>query len=107
MIAVVVLYMLFAEPEHPSSSEATLHQKHFSCTIVGPDSSYSAFEIHCCWKVESEAKIEPPIHTEYFRSGGANTLIFMLDGARAVNSFVSRSAMPSNMVLPPESTTLA
>jgi hypothetical protein len=26
-------------------------------------------------------KIEPPIHTEYFLSGGAMTLIFIVDGA--------------------------
>ena len=39
----------------------------------GPDSSYSALEIHICWKVLKEAKMDPPIHTEYFRSGGATT----------------------------------
>ena len=27
--------------------------------------------IHICWKVDSEARMEPPIHTEYLRSGGA------------------------------------
>ncbi len=36
--------------------------------MAGPDSSYSSFEIHICWNVESEAKIEPPIQTEYLRS---------------------------------------
>merc|ERR1712124_218178 len=82
-------------------------QKHFLCTIVGPDSSYSPFEIHICWKVLSDERIEPPIHTEYFRSGGATTLIFMVEGARAVSSFVIRSPMPPNIVVPPESTTFA
>jgi hypothetical protein len=38
----------------------------------GPDSSYSCFEIHICWKVEREAKMDPPIQTEYLRSGGVN-----------------------------------
>merc|ERR1712194_781136 len=32
--------------------------------------------------------MEPPIHTEYLRSGGATTLIFIVDGANAVSSFV-------------------
>lgn len=37
----------------------------------GPASSYSCLLIHICWKVEREARIEPPIQTEYLRSGGA------------------------------------
>merc|ERR1712113_327849 len=80
-------------------------QKHFRCTIVGPDSSYSPFEIHICWNVLSEERMEPPIHTEYFPSGGATTLIFIVEGARAVSSLVIRSPMPVNMVVPPDSTT--
>merc|ERR1711869_183357 len=82
-------------------------QKHLRCTIVGPDSSYSAFEIHICWKVLSEDRMEPPIQTEYFLSGGATTLIFIVDGARAVSSLVMRSPMPWNIVVPPERTTFA
>ena len=39
--------------------------------MVGPDSSYSLLEIHICWNVDSEERMEPPIHTEYLRSGGA------------------------------------
>ena len=70
--------------------------------MEGPDSSYSALEIHICWKVLKEAKMEPPIHTEYLRSGGATTLIFMVEGARAVSSLVMRSAMPGNIVVPNE-----
>merc|ERR1712050_753926 len=80
-------------------------QKHFRWTMVGPDSSYSPFDIHICWKVLSEDKMEPPIQTEYFRSGGATTLIFMVEGASAVSSFVMRSPMPWNMVVPPDKTT--
>merc|ERR1719510_564042 len=71
-------------------------QKHFLCTIVGPDSSYSPLEIHICWKVLKDERIEPPIHTEYFLSGGATTLIFMVEGASAVSSFVMRSPMPTS-----------
>ena len=72
----------------------------------GPDSSYSALAIHICWKVERLARMLPPIQTEYLRSGGATTLIFMLLGARAVISLLMRSAMPGNMVEPPERTML-
>merc|ERR1719420_2465747 len=82
-------------------------QKHFRCTMVGPDSSYSPLEIHICWKVLKEDKIEPPIQTEYLRSGGATTLIFIVEGARAVNSLVILSPIPWNMVVPPDKTTLA
>merc|ERR1712232_1017111 len=32
-------------------------------------------------------------------------LILMVDGAKAVNSFCIRSAIPGNIVVPPESTT--
>ena len=46
--------------------------------MEGPDSSYSCLEIHICWKVESEARMDPPIHTEYFLSGGAMILIFIV-----------------------------
>jgi len=34
--------------------------------------------------VEREARIDPPIQTEYFLSGGAMILILIVDGARAV-----------------------
>merc|ERR1711865_1015979 len=81
-------------------------QKHFLCTIVGPDSSYSPFEIHIHRKVLSDERMEPPIHTEYLRAGGATTLIFTVEGAKAVSSLVMRSPMPANIVVPPESTTL-
>merc|ERR1719199_567047 len=75
--------------------------------MVGPDSSYSPLEIHICWKVLNEDKMEPPIQTEYLRSGGATTLIFMVEGASAVSSLVIRSPIPPNIVVPPDSTTLA
>merc|ERR1712224_1124888 len=34
------------------------------------------------------------------------TLIFMVEGAKAESSFVMRSPMPANIVVPPERTTL-
>merc|ERR1712240_775299 len=82
-------------------------QKHLRWTIPGPASSYSCLEIHISWKVEREAKMEPPIQTEYFLSGGAMILIFVVEGAKAVISFCIRSAIPGYMVVPPERTVLA
>ena len=101
--------------------------------MEGPHSSYSCLVIHICWKVEREARMEPPIQTEYlqtfnvirllenmnwdlrdllmqsthFLSGGAIVLIFMVEGAREVISFCILSAMPGYMVEPPERTMLA
>merc|ERR1712001_23653 len=49
--------------------------------------------------------MDPPIHTEYFLSGGA--MILMVDGAKAVISFCIRSAIPGYMVVPPDMTVLA
>ncbi len=37
---------------------------HFVWTMAGPDSSYSALEIHIDWKVESDERMEPPIQTK-------------------------------------------
>merc|ERR1719481_384498 len=75
--------------------------------FTGADSSYSCLEIHMFWKVEREARMDPPIQTENFLSGGATILIFMALGARAVISFCILSAMPGYMVVPPERTVLA
>eukprot|EP01079_Euglenida_sp_SAG-EU17-18_P009113 gene9113-gene3196 len=72
--------------------------------MPGPDSSYSSLRIHMVWNVDREARMDPPIQTEYLRSGGA---IFMEDGASWVNSLVIRASRPSYMVVPPDSTTLA
>ena len=66
----------------------------------GPDSSYSRLEIHIDSKVFNELRIEPPIQTEYLRSGGAINFTRMADGANAFISFSSRSAMPEYIVVP-------
>ena len=57
-------------------------------------------EIRISWKVEREAMREPPIQAEYFLSGGAMILTFMVEGAKAVISFCIRSAIPGYMVVP-------
>ena len=74
--------------------------------MPGPLSSYSCFEHHKFWNVESEARMDPPIQTEYFLSGGATIFTFMLDGESDVSSFCMRSAIPGYIVVPPESKTL-
>ena len=67
----------------------------------------SCLLILICWQVDSEARMEPPIQTEYLCSGGAMILIFIVLGARAVISFYILSAMPGYMVVPPDSSVLA
>ena len=66
-----------------------------------------ALDFHTCWNELRKDKMDPPIHTECFLSGGATTLIFIVDGADTVNFFVARSQIPWNMVVPIENTTLA
>merc|ERR1719229_1238898 len=77
---------------------------HFLCTIPGPDSSYSSFEIHISWNVDNDDKILPPIHTEYFLSGGATIFTLILAGANVVISFVNLTSIPGNIVVPPDNT---
>jgi hypothetical protein len=57
--------------------------------------------IHIVWNVESVDKIEPPIQTKNFLSFGAKTLIFIVDGARAVTYLLSLSGIPGDIVVPP------
>ena len=49
--------------------------------IAGPDSSYSYLFIHMVWKVDNDARIDPPSQTENFLSGDAKILILLVDGA--------------------------
>merc|ERR1719341_672194 len=65
--------------------------------MEGPHSSYSCLEIHICWKVEREARMDPPIQTEYFLSGGAMILILMVEGARADPPLSTASASNSSI----------
>ena len=65
--------------------------------MEGPHSSYSCFEIHICWNDDRDARIDPPIHTEYFLSTGAITLVFMVEGTILSNSFFILSAIPVNI----------
>ena len=46
--------------------------------------------------------MEPPIQTEYLRSGGAIIFTFIDEGASAVISFCIRSEIPGYMVVPPD-----
>merc|ERR1712083_929681 len=91
---------------HAVYTAAQRIQKHFRCTICGPLSSYSSFEIHISWNEESEDRMLPPIQTEYFLSGGATTFTLIEAGAIAVISLLSRWSMFGNMVLPPLRTAL-
>merc|ERR1712019_234108 len=79
-------------PSPPHTFARARAQKHLRWTMDGPDSSYSCLEIHICWKVESDERMEPPIQTEYLRSGGAMIFTFIEAGARAVISLDMRSS---------------
>ena len=46
-------------------------QGHLRRMPCAPCSSYSALDIHSCWKEPSDARIEPPIHTAKRRSCAA------------------------------------
>jgi hypothetical protein len=58
------------------------------------------------WKVDKDERIDPPIQTKNFLSGGATTLIFIVLGARAITYFDSLSGIPGNIVVPPLMTML-
>ena len=53
-----------------------------------------------------EERIDPPIHTQYFLSGTATTLILgdILGLAKSLSSLVSLSGNPAYKVVPPERT---
>merc|ERR1719168_255445 len=65
-----------------------------------------SFVIHISWKVDSDERMEPPIQTEYFLSGGATILTLTADGALAVMSLFRRLSIPGNIVEPPDRTVL-
>jgi len=54
----------------PRASAGPHHHGHFLWTEEAPASSYSCLDIHICWNEPSDARIEPPIHTEKRRSEG-------------------------------------
>merc|ERR1719210_887437 len=71
--------------------------------MLGPVTSYSALVIHISAEVLSDAQMEPPIHTEYLRSGGA-VIVTVIAGTRALSSNSILSAIPGYIVVPPDST---
>ena len=91
--------MCFSELD-ASCSPVCLNRKHLRWTISGPDSANSSLATCMFWNVESEARIEPPIQTEYFRAG-AMSLIFIVGGASWI-IFSRRVLMPGYIVFPPD-----
>merc|ERR1719411_1476072 len=79
-------------------------QSAFRWTMPGPDTSYSALVIHISAEVLSDAQIEPPIHTEYLRSGGAVIVTVIAFGTRALSSFSILASTPGYIVVPPDKT---
>merc|ERR550525_2257461 len=89
-------------PQRPVGPENA--QSALRWTMPGPDTSYSAFVIHISAEVLSEAQMEPPIQTEYLRSGGAVIVTVMAFGTRAFSSFSILASTPGYMVVPPDNT---
>merc|ERR1719414_164267 len=79
-------------------------QSALRCTMDGPVTSYSSLVIHISCDVLKDDQIEPPIHTEYFRSGGAVIVTCMAFGTKALSSFSIRVSIPGYMVVPPDKT---
>ena len=50
--------------------------------------------------------MDPPIQTKNFLSWGATTLTFIVVGAKAVTYLATLSAIPGNIVVPPDITIL-
>ena len=63
-----------------------------------PDSSNFPFEINIYWNALREDRID--LHS----TSGDTSLIFIVDGAIAVNSLVKRTPISWNMVVPPGNT---
>merc|ERR1719203_1903583 len=88
---------------HPSLLHSSPYA-HFLCTIEGPHSSYSSLFTHISSNVDSDDRIDPPIHTEYFLSGGAITSTFAESAAIFLISSCTRCGSPVYIVVPPEMT---
>merc|ERR1719445_1894935 len=89
----------------PTKGTIAFHA-HLRCTMEGPDSSYSSFFTHISSNVDSEDRMEPPIQTEYFLSGGAITLTLAESAAIFVISWRTLWGSPLYIVVPPEITML-
>ncbi len=77
------------------------NQKHFLCTIPDPPSKYYCLDTNIGWKLDNDAKIDPPIQAAYFLSGGSNTFIFIVEGASAITYFWILYLKFFSMVVPP------
>lgn len=93
--------LMFNFQIHPNKYTKGKNQKHFLWTIPAPPSKYYCFDTNIGWKLERDAKIDPPIQAAYFRYGGSNTLIFIVEGAKAITYFWILSLKFFNMVVPP------
>mmetsp|Transcript_23170 Transcript_23170/g.46375 ORF Transcript_23170/g.46375 Transcript_23170/m.46375 type:complete len:357 (+) Transcript_23170:240-1310(+) len=89
----------------PIASCRVVNQGQRRWTRLAPDSSYSCFDIHSCWKEPREARMEPPIQTENRRScgvDGAMSLTFIdIWGTSSLRRPCSRSVSPGSREQPP------
>ena len=72
----VTISLFWLSIKCPTYSFPTLHEwqgehfiyGHLRSTCCLPDSSYSCLEIHICWKLPREARMEPPIQDPYLHT---------------------------------------
>ena len=74
-----------------------------STEFADKEKRYTSEQAEMCRK----DKMDSPIHTNYIPSGGATALIFIVDGAHALGSLVTRSTVPWNKAEPPDGIKLA
>ena len=67
------------------------------------DQGGDGFNLHA-WQFDGETGTLIPAN---LRTGGVTNIIYIDDGANAINFFNMRSPNPWNMVVPPDNTTLA
>jgi hypothetical protein len=90
------IHLFIYDPGNPDPVPCT----HFVYRIWEPASSYSALVIHLSWKLDRDARMDPPVQAECFLFTGASTLTFVAEGASSVTSLVIRSAMPAQHTTP-------
>ena len=85
---------------HTKAGPEVQIQNAFLCRRAGPDSSYSALVIQHFSKLESEVKMDPPTHAEYFLSNGATTFTFMSvrESLRIYKEFFLCHKKPSKII---------
>ena len=93
----ITTWSIATQPRCRLASERDKSQMVLLFITLTPYSSYCSLVIHIFWKLGSDARIDPPIHTENLRSGWAAIFISFDAGTSFISSFSSRFRMPSKL----------